>query len=132
MSWEPPGTCLLKLHLYFHWRVETGKLSVLSFDGGNIKVGVQVGQEVGVQVGQEVDLIQKVVYLVEPLVGQRVGSGGYAFEIMISMQIGLGKSGLGCLFPVPMCLICCQIQKLVGHSQMSCLLWLLLQGIEFH
>ena len=62
------------------------------FDGGNIEVGVQVGQEVG--------LIRKVAHPVEPLVGQWVGLGGFAFEILISMQIGLGwvalgKSGLG-------------------------------------
>ena len=52
------------------------------FDGGNI--------EVGVQVGQENDLIQKVAHPVEPVVGQGVGSGGFAFEILVSMQIGLG------------------------------------------
>ena len=38
-----------------------------------------------------VDLIWKVVYPVEPLVGQWVGSGGFAFEILlVSMQIDLG------------------------------------------
>ena len=48
-----------------------------------------------------VDLIRKVAYLMEPLVGQWVGSGGFAIEIlMVSMQIGLGwvavgKMGLG-------------------------------------
>ena len=46
---------------------------------------------VGVQVEQVVDLIWKVVHLVEPLGGQLVGSGGFVFEIlMVSMQIGLG------------------------------------------
>ena len=47
------------------------------------------------------DLIQKVAHLVELLVGQWVGSGGFAFEtLLISMQIGQGwmaleKVGLG-------------------------------------
>ena len=56
---------------------------------------------VGFQVEQVVDLIWKVVHLVEPLVGQWVGLGGFAFEtLVISMQIGLGwvaleKVGLG-------------------------------------
>ena len=55
----------------------------------------------GVQVKQVVDLIWKVAHPVEPLVGQWVGSGGFAVEIlMILMQIGLGwvalvKVGLG-------------------------------------
>ena len=49
------------------------------FDGGNIKVGVQVEQEV--------DLIWKVVHPVEPQVGHWVGSGGFAFLVM---QIDLG------------------------------------------
>ena len=45
----------------------------------------------GFQVQQVVDLIQKVAHLVEPLVGQWVGSGGFAFEILlVSMQIDLG------------------------------------------
>ena len=62
------------------------------FDRGNI--------EVGVQVGQEVDLIQKVVHPVKSLVGQWVGLHEFAFEILVSMQIGLGwvaleKVGLG-------------------------------------
>ena len=53
------------------------------FDRGNI--------EVGVQVGQENDLIRKVAHPVEPQVGQWVGSGGFAIEILVvSMQIGLG------------------------------------------
>ena len=53
------------------------------------------------QIRQVFDLIQKVVNPVEPLVGQWVGLGGFAFEIpMFSMQIGLGwvamvKIGLG-------------------------------------
>ena len=53
------------------------------------------------QIRQVFDLIQKVVNPVEPLVGQLVGLGGFAFEIpMVSMQIGLGwvamvKIGLG-------------------------------------
>ena len=39
-----------------------------------------------------VDLIQKVVHPVKPLVGQWVDLGGFAFEIlMVSMQIGLGQ-----------------------------------------
>ena len=42
---------------------------------------------VGFQVEQVVDLIWKVVHLVEPLVGQWVGSGGFAFLVM---HIGLG------------------------------------------
>ena len=56
---------------------------------------------VGFQVEQVVDLIWKVVHLVELLVGQWVGLGGFAFEtLVISMQIGLGwvaleKVGLG-------------------------------------
>ena len=79
-------------HLYCLQTVEAGELSVLLFDRGNI--------EVGVQVGQEDDLIWKVAYPLEPLVGQWVGSGGIAFEIVILMQIGLGwvalgKTGLG-------------------------------------
>ena len=55
----------------------------------------------GFQIEQVVDLIWKVAHLVEPLVGQWVGSDGFAFEIlMVSMQIGLGwvalvKIGLG-------------------------------------
>ena len=57
------------------------------FDGGNI--------EVRDQVMQGGDLIQKVAYPVEPLVGQWVGSGGFAFEIVVSMQIGLGWVALG-------------------------------------
>ena len=57
------------------------------FDRGNI--------EVGVQVGQEDDLIRKIVYPVEPLVGQWVGLGGFAIEILVSMQIGLGWVALG-------------------------------------
>ena len=53
------------------------------------------------QIGQVIDLIWKVANLVEPVVGQWVGSGGLVFEIlMVSMQIGLGcvalvKIGLG-------------------------------------
>ena len=58
-------------------------ITVLLFDGGNI--------EVGVQVRQENDLIQKVAHPVEPPVGQWVGSGGFAIEILVVlMQIGLG------------------------------------------
>ena len=55
----------------------------------------------GGQVGQVIDLIWKVAYPVELLVGQWVGLGGFVFEIlMVSMQIGLGwvalvKIGLG-------------------------------------
>ena len=55
----------------------------------------------GVQVKQVVDLICKVAHLVEPLVGQWVGSGEFAFgTLLVSMQIGLGwvaleKVGLG-------------------------------------
>ena len=41
----------------------------------------------GYQVQHVFDLIQKVVHLVEPLVGQWVGLGGFAFLLM---QIGLG------------------------------------------
>ena len=54
----------------------------------------------GVQVELVVDLIQKIVHPVEPLVGKWVGPGEFAVEILIvSMQIGLGwvalvKSGL--------------------------------------
>ena len=54
-----------------------------------------------VQVRQVVDLIRNVANPVELLVGQWVGLGGFAFEIlMVSMQIGLGwvalvKIGLG-------------------------------------
>ena len=45
----------------------------------------------GVQVKQVVDLIQKTAHPVELLVGQWVGSGGFAIEILVvSMQIGLG------------------------------------------
>ena len=53
------------------------------------------------QIGQVIDLIWRVANLVEPLVGQWVGSGGFVFEIlMVLMQIGLGwvalvKIGLG-------------------------------------
>ena len=53
------------------------------------------------QIGQVIDLIQMVANLVEPLVGQRLGSVELAFEILlVSMQIGLGwvalvKIGLG-------------------------------------
>ena len=51
---------------------------------------------VGVQVKQVVDLIWKVVYPVKPLVGQWVGLGGCAFEILlVSMQIGLGEDWAG-------------------------------------
>ena len=50
----------------------------------------------GFQVEQVVDLIQKVAYLVEPIVGQWVGSGGFAIEILlVLMQIGLGWVALG-------------------------------------
>ena len=46
---------------------------------------------VWVEVEQVVDLIRKIAHPVEPLVGQWVGSGECAFEIlMVSMQIGLG------------------------------------------
>ena len=43
------------------------------------------------QIGQVIDLIQMIANLVEPLVGQRLGSVELAFEILlVSMQIGLG------------------------------------------
>ena len=43
-----------------------------------------------------VDLIRKVAFPVEPLVGQWVGLGGLVFEIlMVLMQIGLGWVALG-------------------------------------
>ena len=84
MSLEPLGTYLPVWHLYCHQRVEVGKPNVPLLDEGNIVVRE-------VQVGQVVDLIQKVANPVEPLVGQWVGSGGFAIEIlMVSMQIVLG------------------------------------------
>ena len=55
----------------------------------------------GVQVEQVIYLIWKIANPVEPLVGQWVGSGGFAFEtLMVLMQIDLGwvvlvKIGLG-------------------------------------
>ena len=43
----------------------------------------------GVQIVQVFDLIQKVVNLMEPLVGQWLGSGGFSLKIpMVLMQIG--------------------------------------------